>query len=121
MNTPNNFEYDVCVVGTGRVGLPLALSLIEVGLNVIGLDTDENLRNQVNEGVMPFKEPHYDGLIERRSLKIFGEPTVVSKSRDIIITVGTPLHTHIETDLTQIRSVLESIVGHLSSGQLNKA
>ena len=52
MSGLKNFEHDVCVVGTGRVGLPLALSLIEVGLDVVGLDTDERLRSIVNDGVI---------------------------------------------------------------------
>ena len=56
----NSFSHNVCVVGTGRVGLPLALSMIEVGLSVVGLDTDEVFREQVNAGVMPFKEPFYE-------------------------------------------------------------
>ena len=112
------FENDVCVVGTGRVGLPLALSLIETGYSVVGLDTDPSLRELVNGGRMPFKEPHYDALIEQRTLTVFGHPEIVSKSRDLIITVGTPLHTHIETDLTQIRAVLESIAPWLRKGQL---
>ena len=44
------FEYDVCIVGTGRVGLPLGLSLMEVGVHITGVDLDENLRDAVNNG-----------------------------------------------------------------------
>ena len=118
MSVGQDFEHNVCIVGTGRVGLPLALSLIEVGLDVVGLDTDERLRAMVNDGIMPFKEPHYEALIASRKLHIVGDASIISKSSDVIITVGTPLHTHIETDLTQIRSVLESVVSHLRPGQL---
>ena len=38
------FEYEVCIVGTGRVGLPLGLSLVDVGVNATGVDLEENLR-----------------------------------------------------------------------------
>jgi len=114
----NEFSHDVCVVGTGRVGLPLALSMIEVGLSVVGLDTDTGLREQINAGKMPFKEPFYDELIERKTLNVSGDSSVIGNARDIVITVGTPLHTHIETDLDQIRSVLESIAPRLKKGHL---
>jgi UDP-N-acetyl-D-mannosaminuronic acid dehydrogenase len=114
----SDFSHDVCVVGTGRVGLPLALSMIEVGLSVVGLDTDEALRGKINSGTMPFKEPYYDELIQRKSLHVSGDSSVIRDCRDIVITVGTPLHTHIETDLNQIRSVLESILPWLRKGHL---
>ena len=114
----NDFLHHVCVVGTGRVGLPLALSMIEVGLSVVGLDTDEGLRAQINAGEMPFKEPHYDELIARKSLHVSGDSSIIRDARDIVITVGTPLHTHIETDLDQIRTVLESISPFLKKGHL---
>ncbi len=114
----NSFSHNVCVVGTGRVGLPLALSMIEVGLSVVGLDTDEVLREQVNAGVMPFKEPFYEELIARKSLQVTGDSSIIADCRDIVITVGTPLHTHIETDLNQIKSVLSSISPWLRKGHL---
>jgi UDP-N-acetyl-D-mannosaminuronic acid dehydrogenase len=112
------FEFDVCIIGTGRVGLPLALSFIESGMSVVGVDLDPRLREQVNLGRMPFHEPGYDDLVAQRKLIVHPTPEVVSRSAHVIITVGTPLHTHIETDLSQVRRVLESLSPHLRAGQL---
>ena len=112
------FEYEICVVGTGRVGLPLALSFIEVGAQVTGLDVDEALRESVNAGEMPFAEPGYETLVASRQLEISNDPAIASKSGALIVTVGTPLHNHIETDLSQIRSVLETLGPNLRAGQL---
>ena len=113
------FEYDVCIVGTGRVGLPLGLSLMEAGVNVTGVDLDENLRNAVNNGTMPFHEPGYDQLVGSKKLQIQSSPEeVVSKSAAVIITVGTPLHNHIETDLSQIQKVLEGLGQYFRKDQL---
>jgi UDP-N-acetyl-D-mannosaminuronic acid dehydrogenase len=111
-------QYDVCIVGTGRVGLPLGLSMIEVGVRVAGLDVDPDLRDTVNRGQMPFAEPGYDDLVARKEMKVSGDPAIVSKCAAVVITVGTPLHTHIETDLSQIKRVLGSVGPHLREGQL---
>ena len=45
---------DVSVVGLGRVGLPLALSFADRGLNVVGIDNDPGRLRSVREGRMPF-------------------------------------------------------------------
>ncbi len=118
MAAATTFQHDVCIVGTGRVGLPLGLSLVDVGLRVIGVDVDSALRESVNNGVMPFKEPGYDELIASRKLRVVATPEVVSDAAAVVITVGTPLHTHIETDLRQIQNVLASVAPHLREGQL---
>lgn len=119
MNTPFAPDsFDVCIVGTGRVGLPLGLSFLDVGVNAVGLDVDAHLREAVNAGRMPFHEPGYDALVASRRFVVHAEPDIVSQARTIVITVGTPLHNHIETDLRQIQRVLESIAPHLRPGHL---
>ena len=92
-NTSEEFEYDACVVGTGRVGLPLALSMIDAGLNVVGLDIDEGIRTAVNEGRMPFDEPGYDELVASGRLVVHGDASIISRCAAVVVTVGTPLHT----------------------------
>ena len=107
------FEYEVCIVGTGRVGLPLGLSLVDVGVKATGIDLDENIRNAVNNGRMPFHEPGYDELVASKKFKIHESADgIVSNSAAVIITVGTPLYNHIETDLSQIQHVLEGLKDH---------
>jgi UDP-N-acetyl-D-mannosaminuronic acid dehydrogenase len=114
----DGFEYDVCVIGTGRVGLPLGLSFLDAGMRSVGVDVDSALISQVNAGIMPFQEAGYDELVARRQFQIFDDPAIVSKSAAIVVTVGTPLHNHIETDLSQIERVLEEVTPHLREGQL---
>ena len=113
-----DFEYDVCILGTGRVGLPLGLSMVDVGLKAVGVDIDEKLAATVNGGEMPFHEPGYDELVASGKFKVHTDVSVVSKAQALVITVGTQLHNHIETDLSQVRKVLASIVDQLRPGQL---
>lgn len=112
------FDFDVCIIGTGRVGLPLGLSFLGAGLRSVGIDVDEQLRDEVNQGRMPFSEPGYDDLVARREFQVVDDPSTVSRSAAVIITVGTPLHNHIETDLSQIERVLGQIAPHLRANQL---
>ncbi|MEO5348226.1 MAG: nucleotide sugar dehydrogenase [Magnetococcus sp. YQC-3] len=114
----SDFHYDVCIVGVGRVGLPLALSFIDVGLSVVGIDMNPQLREKVNIGVMPFLEPGFDELIAQRKLVVHADVGMAAESRAIIITVGTPLHQHIETDLRQIQKVFEALLPNLRRGHL---
>ncbi|MCA9539565.1 MAG: nucleotide sugar dehydrogenase, partial [Myxococcales bacterium] len=112
------FEFDVCILGAGRVGLPLGLALLDVGLSVVGVDLDGTLREAVNAGRMPFREPGFEALVAQRRLQVHATPEVAARSRAIVITVGTPLHTHIETDLRQIRRAIDGLLPHLREGQL---
>jgi UDP-N-acetyl-D-mannosaminuronic acid dehydrogenase len=110
--------YEVCIVGTGRVGLPLGLTFVESGISAVGLDVDKELAELVNAGVMPFREPGYEEIIAGRTFHVVHDPSVVARAETIVVTVGTPLHNHIETDLSQVQDVLEGIGEHLRPGQL---
>ena len=55
----------VAVVGLGRVGLPLALSFAERGLDVIGVERVPAVLDQVGAGRMPFEETGTQELLER--------------------------------------------------------
>lgn len=112
------YEYDACIIGTGRVGLPLGLSLVDVGLRAVGVDLDPRIREAVNTGRMPFHEPGYDDLVATRRFVVYADAEVVARSRAVVVTVGTPLHNHIETDLRQVQRVLEGIRPYLREGQL---
>ncbi|MDR0664444.1 MAG: hypothetical protein LBF86_02835 [Helicobacteraceae bacterium] len=45
----DSFKYDAAIVGTGRVGLPLGLTLSKAGLKCFGVDRDDQLIDKVNK------------------------------------------------------------------------
>jgi UDP-N-acetyl-D-mannosaminuronic acid dehydrogenase len=67
---------------------------------------------------MPWKEPGYDELVAQRSLVVHEDMAVAGSARFVIVTVGTPLHWHVESDLGQVQAVLESLAPHLRAGQM---
>src|SRR3954447_16677646 len=96
-------DYDVSIVGLGRVGLPLAISFADAGLRVLGIDNDSERLAAVRDGRMPFNEPGADEGLAR--VPAAGNVTVSDRVADaagaehIVITLGTPTFSHIEIDI----------------------
>src|SRR4051812_4605601 len=116
------FEHDVAVVGLGRVGLPLVLSFADRGLTAIGIDRDPARLEAVRAGTMPFQERGTQELLER---VLGGSRFTVSEriedgaaARHIVLTLGTPSLWHIEIDISDIRSVLDSLLPVLREGHV---
>ncbi|OGQ07208.1 MAG: hypothetical protein A3G32_04335 [Deltaproteobacteria bacterium RIFCSPLOWO2_12_FULL_40_28] len=99
----------IAIIGIGRVGLPFALYLDALGFDVVGIDRDQAMVEKVNQRKMPFIEPGCDELLTQSKMTCTTSYDAVSKVDYIILTVGTPLMSHIETDLSNIEHVLEII------------
>ncbi|MDR0663719.1 MAG: nucleotide sugar dehydrogenase, partial [Spirochaetaceae bacterium] len=110
-------EYDITIIGTGRVGLPLGLMLSHAGFKCAGIDRNPEIVAKVTNNEMPFLEPGFEELIKKGDFTISDDFSILGNTRNIVITVGTPILQHIETDLSQIISVTNSIIPHLKNGQ----
>src|SRR3954451_2202888 len=113
-------DYDVSVIGLGRVGLPLALCFADAGLRVLGVDKDAERLAALRSGRMPFVEPGADELLARAGDRLaLSDPAAdAASASSIVLTVGTPTFSHIEIDMGDIRSVLDDLLGVLSPGHL---
>src|SRR5689334_21908994 len=110
--------YDVAVIGTGRIGLPLALTLADAGMSVLGVDKDPDRLAALRERRMPFKEPGTDELLARVELQLSAHAQDAAEADAIVLTLGTPALSHIEIDMSDIRSVLDDLLPVLRPGQL---
>ena len=55
----------VAVIGLGRVGLPLALSFADRGIEVIGIEREPLILAEIAAGRMPFAETGTQEVLER--------------------------------------------------------
>jgi len=111
---------DVAVIGLGRIGLPLALSFADRGLRVLGVDKDAARLQAVRDGRMPFEEPGGQEAMDRvhaaGMLEVSDRVADAAIADSIVITLGTPSLSHIEIDMTDIRSALDDLLSHLRAG-----
>ncbi len=114
-----NNRDNVCVLGMGFIGLTLAVTLAEVGYNVLGVDIVPEVINTLKKKKSYFYEPGLDELIKRfvgKRLK-FSLSIPDSSCNYYIICVGTPIDqkTH-EPVLDYIQNATQSILPYVKKG-----
>src|SRR2546421_9428010 len=111
----------VAIVGLGRIGLPLALSFADRGLDVIGVDREPRVLDVVRDGRMPFHETGTEALLQRilptGRLRLTERIQDAAEASHLVLTLGTPTHVHIEIDVSQIRGAIDALLPLLHEGQ----
>ena len=111
----------VAIVGLGRIGLPLALSFADRGLDVIGVDREPRVLDVVRDGRMPFHETGTEELLQRilptGRLRLTERIQDAAEASHLVLTLGTPTHVHIEIDISQIRGAIDDLLPLLQEGQ----
>src|SRR5512144_1960155 len=115
-------DFDVAVIGCGRVGLPLALSFADRGLRTLGVEKDPERLAAVRDARMPFDEPGAAEALGRvtatGAIAWSDRVADAAGARSIVITLGTPSFSHIEIDISAIRNALDDLLPLLRAGQL---
>ena len=108
-----NNTAQICVIGLGQVGLPVALSFCKAKFVVMGLDINENHINLLKNLKSPFKEPVLQELLVEHITggKFFPtqDNNVILNSDIIIVSVPTPISEKIKPDLSFIKNACETI------------
>lgn len=116
---------NVCVIGLGKIGLPLACAISSSpGYKVLGLDLQEDVVEKINEGVSTvYGEPGLDKLVDR--LVEEGKLRASSSYKEAvgsaqIIVIATPLFTNSENqpDYKMLDDVVDAMGPNLSKGTL---
>lgn len=104
----------ICVIGTGYVGLVAGTCLADMGNDVICVDNDLKKLEQLEKGIIPIYEPGLEELIKANTLegrlKFTNDlAAAVQKAQVCFIAVGTPQSEDGSADLQYVMNVAESI------------
>jgi UDPglucose 6-dehydrogenase len=105
---------NICVVGTGYVGLVTGAVFADLGNDVVCVDNDTVKIADLEAGRMPIYEPGLEEMVARnvadRRLSFTTDlPTAVRRSVIVFITVGTPPKSDGQTDLAAVEDVARAI------------
>ena len=105
---------NICVVGTGYVGLVTGAVFADLGNDVVCVDNDQKKIEALRAGQMPIYEPGLEEMVVRnkddaRLSFTIDLPGAVRQSDVIFIAVGTPPKDTGETDLSHVEAVATQI------------
>jgi nucleotide sugar dehydrogenase len=114
----------VCVVGLGKIGLPLAVQFARKGETVLGADINKVTVDTINMGIEPFPEEanlqeYLAEVVKLGKLRASTETTKCVESSDVVVVV-VPLfvNANAEPDFRAMDSATEEIAKGLRKGTL---
>jgi len=115
-------QANVCVIGLGYVGLPLAVALSQAGFSTRGLDVDEEKVSRLRAGESYVIDVEDEALAEAVHSGRFrpecDSGAALAGADVVIITVPTPYTSTKQPDLRYVRAAAEAIRPHLRTGML---
>lgn len=113
---------DLCIIGSGYVGLVSGACFAEVGHHVVCVDNDQRKVDMLQRGEIPIYEPGLEDLVHRnvaaKRLRFTNSiEDGVDHSQVIFIAVPTPPQADGSVDLTYIEKVAREIAGVLKPGE----
>jgi nucleotide sugar dehydrogenase len=119
---PENRRPVVAVVGFGYIGSCIGATLAGRGLQVVGIDQDQDLIAEMTAGRCRFNEPGLPELlaagVKAGSLTISADHSQVAAADVIIIAVATPVDAQRQILTGHLESACASLAPHLRPGQL---
>ena len=112
-------NFDVCILGLGYIGLPTVALLAQNDINVHGVDINEKIVNNINEGKIHIIEPGLTEMLQEGLKKNLIHASTTAKKSDIyLIVVPTPLQHDNAPDIAYVESAVRNIMPLLKEGDL---
>jgi UDPglucose 6-dehydrogenase len=117
------WNMNVCVIGTGYVGLVTGACLAEIGHHVVCMDDDATKVEFLLNGGMPIYEPHLEAMVKRTATagRLQFTTNAAEAVRDaavIFICVNTPPLPDGEADLSYVELATRRIAEHATHSTL---
>jgi len=109
----------VCVIGTGYVGLVAGAAFADFGNDVRCVDIDETKIQKLNDGVIPIYEPGLDVMVSRNAEKkrltfTTNLPEAVKDVQVVFLAVGTPQGDDGNADLSALKAAAEVVAKNIN-------
>ena len=111
----------LAIIGQGYVGLPLAMTAIDGGWNVIGVDSLSSKVAQINSGSSPVEDISDAQLklaIAKGSYEATSDFSRISEAAVVVICVPTPLDKNRKPDLSLLCNATKWIAPHIADETL---
>lgn len=120
---PKNYaDRTVCVLGLGYVGLTLAVTMAEIGFEVVGIEKRDDIVEALRAGEPHFHEPGMNEMLQRAqgrgSLQVHAHIPHACAANVYIITVGTPLDEAGHVRLDMVQHAAHEVAEQLQDGAL---
>src|ERR1051325_3953213 len=112
---------NICIVGLGYVGLPLAIQFARSSATVVGLDVDETKVELINQGKSYIKHIASETIaaeLGTKKLSASTDFTKINEADAVIICVPTPLNKNREPDISYVLNTGRAIAPHIAKGAL---
>ena len=109
------------IIGLGYVGLPLSLTFCEAGFKVLGIDTDTQRVDSVNQGrtyIIDVSSERLSTAISKDLLQATTDQSSLKDTDVICICVPTPITKTKEPDLSYVIYEAKEISKYIQKGQL---
>jgi UDPglucose 6-dehydrogenase len=108
---------DVCVIGTGYVGLTTGVCLAYVGHHVTCIDIDHRKIQLLNDGQLPIYEPGMGEVLARAGSRLrftTSYQEAVANADVIFLAVGTPAQEDGSPNLSYLFAAMEAVLDSLT-------
>lgn len=109
-------EEKLSVIGLGYVGMPLAVTFAEKGINVIGFDLNKEKVNKYLNGEDPTNEIGSKRLKKLNTIEFTSDETKIREAKFHIVAVPTPVGKHNIPDLYPVESASRVVGRNLIKG-----
>ncbi len=104
------------VIGLGYVGMPLAVTFAERGINVVGFDLNKEKVEKYINGEDPTNEVGSERLQKLTTIEFTSDENKIKKARFHIVAVPTPVGNHNIPDLYPVESASRVLGRNLTKG-----